>query len=268
MISCKKDYTMTVTGGAVFSISSGPNPMLQTGPPNPGNPFIAPQGGLTVVAKAIPALGGIIPTGTMTLFDGVTSLVTQALVPNGILHLSSTTFSQFSAFNINTLSPGSHTLTCHYSGDVNYPPIVTNAITQLYLIPPGAIMMDAAAAAVFAEWTTAIGEGLFHPEGLMAFKGASWAQDAFGGPLFGSLLWIAQLAGFPGSVLYFSSHGNIDYSTYLAVYEQASVVPPNSNSPGNPTGVWHLVSATGAQPTGTPPPATVTVSWADGTQPP
>jgi hypothetical protein len=50
-----------------------------------------------------------IPTGTATLYDGVTALQTQPLSAQGI-----------ATFSLNTLGAGNHSLSISYSGDVNY----------------------------------------------------------------------------------------------------------------------------------------------------
>jgi hypothetical protein len=66
----------------------------------------------------VPSIGSDIPTGTITLKDGNTVIGTNPLV-FGI-----------TAFNISSLSVGSHTITAVYSGDSNYLGSTSNIVIQ------------------------------------------------------------------------------------------------------------------------------------------
>jgi sugar lactone lactonase YvrE len=88
--------------------------------------------GVNVIFTAtVAAVGGIMPTGTVTFKDGATVLGTSTLDSTGTTTFATT-----------TLSVGSHTITANYSGDKNDAPAtatlietIQNANTQIALTP-------------------------------------------------------------------------------------------------------------------------------------
>jgi hypothetical protein len=74
-----------------------------------------------VVQLSATCVGGqsAVPTGTVTFFDGQTSLGTANVLPSGLAPLITT-----------QLAPGAHTITAVYNGDTTYNPATSAAITQ------------------------------------------------------------------------------------------------------------------------------------------
>lgn len=72
---------------------------------------------LTFTATVTPGTAGS-PTGTFTFFDGTTSLGTA------------TTTNNTAQLSVSTLGAGSHSITARYSGDANYVPSTSSALTQ------------------------------------------------------------------------------------------------------------------------------------------
>ena len=73
------------------------------------SPLSLPQGRtLTLVADVLPASGTVVPTGTVTFYDGATSIGTGTVSRDGEAMLTST-----------TLTVGTHSLKAVYGGDSN-----------------------------------------------------------------------------------------------------------------------------------------------------
>lgn len=64
--------------------------------------------------------GAILPTGTVTFYDGVTVLGTQPISVLGVAQ-----------FTTSALTGGSHTITASYSGDATFPPATSPPLTQV-----------------------------------------------------------------------------------------------------------------------------------------
>ncbi|MGZ6973523.1 MAG: Ig-like domain repeat protein [Acidimicrobiia bacterium] len=101
-------FEQTVSAGATTStaLSSDLNPSLQAGT-------------VTFTARVAPASGSIVPTGTVDFLDGATPLGSTALdgTGNGSLHTT-------------TLTPGTHTITARYNGDIRYAPSTSAPLQQ------------------------------------------------------------------------------------------------------------------------------------------
>jgi hypothetical protein len=76
---------------------------------------------ITFTAMVHPvAPGAGIPTGTVSFYDGDTLLGTATLDSSGVAH-----------FTISTLARGSHSITAHYNGDLDFDPSLSATLTQV-----------------------------------------------------------------------------------------------------------------------------------------
>jgi photosystem II stability/assembly factor-like uncharacterized protein len=99
-------------GTPVVQLSTGPNPAAQGSP-------------VTLTAVVAPPQILLVPTGTVTFFDGTQMLGTQPLDSTGTAVL-----------NVSTLTAGTHSITAQYSGDANYLAETSKSANQTIL--PGA----------------------------------------------------------------------------------------------------------------------------------
>ncbi|MEU2058633.1 Ig-like domain repeat protein, partial [Streptomyces bungoensis] len=83
------------------------------------DPSVTGQAKLLTATVSPAAPGGGVPTGTVTFFDGITSLGTSTLDGSGVATLS-----------VSNLSVGSHSLTATYGGDTSYNTSTSPADTQ------------------------------------------------------------------------------------------------------------------------------------------
>jgi hypothetical protein len=111
------DLMMVNSGSGTVSalLNMGGSKVKATSSPNPSH---LGQSVTFVVSVAASLLGQPVPTGTVTLKDGSTTLATLTLT-QGRAH-----------FSTSTLSVGSHTITTSYSGDSNFNPNTAPPITQ------------------------------------------------------------------------------------------------------------------------------------------
>jgi Bacterial Ig-like domain (group 3) len=90
-----------------------PTTLALTTSPNPS------LNGTSVTITATVATATGTPTGTVTLFDGATSLGTQSLIGMSAIRMTS------------TLTLGSHPLTAQYNGDPNYSGSTSNQVVHV-----------------------------------------------------------------------------------------------------------------------------------------
>ena len=83
------------------------------------NPSVSGQS-VTFTAKVTPASGTTVPTGTVTFFDGTTSLGTGTLNASGVATLGTS-----------ALGVGSHSITANYGGDSNFASSTSTVLTQV-----------------------------------------------------------------------------------------------------------------------------------------
>jgi len=100
------------------TISQTPTSITFTATPNPATYGQA----VTFVATVQPTSGGAV-TGTVTFFDGTTTLATATVTNNGSQHNSATLIAA-------GLQGGTHTITATYSGDSNYLGSTSTALTE------------------------------------------------------------------------------------------------------------------------------------------
>ncbi len=93
-----------------------------------------------------------IPTGTVTLYDGGTSIQTAPLNAQGI-----------ASFSTNTLASGSHILTVGYSGDANYETGTSAAWTETINLAQPAVTLSGPANAVDVGTTVTLTGNLTSP---------------------------------------------------------------------------------------------------------
>lgn len=124
---------------------------------------------VTFTATVAQASGTVLPTGTVTFYDGSTSLGT------GTLSSGSTTFATAS------LTPGSHSITASYGGDTNYSGSVSSAVsvTVTPLLAATATKLTASAATAVSgsalTFTAVVSEtsGSATPTGMVTFYDGS-----------------------------------------------------------------------------------------------
>jgi hypothetical protein len=98
---------------SIFLSQTSPTLSLTSSTPSA---FAGSSVSLTVQATSA---SGVAPGGTVTLMDGTTSLGQQPLDTNGV-----------ASFSLSNLAAGQHSLTASYSGDTNFTPATSPALTQ------------------------------------------------------------------------------------------------------------------------------------------
>ena len=86
---------------------------------------------VTLTVTVTPASGTTTPTGTVTFFDGTTSLGTDPLNASGVATLSTSAF-----------AVGSHSITASYAGDTNFSGSTSNVVAEVVLTPSVATMVS------------------------------------------------------------------------------------------------------------------------------
>ena len=121
--SAAGNYALTITP-ANLTINPAPTQVILTDLLATGTTF-APGAPLTLTTQVATTTAGQ-PTGTVTLLDGATPLLTLPVSPSG-----------GSAFTTSSLTLGTHTLTALYSGDPNFTPSTSApALVTVGTAPP------------------------------------------------------------------------------------------------------------------------------------
>jgi hypothetical protein len=116
-------YTLIVTPASTASLVS------QT----TSGPVVGQQFGLLGIVDT-PAIGGAVPTGTVSFFDGSTALPGTVTL-TGIAPGPGGSASLDASLTTAILTGGTHSLTISYSGDANYAPSTSPALNIVVLYP-------------------------------------------------------------------------------------------------------------------------------------
>jgi hypothetical protein len=202
---------------------------------------------------------GATPTGTVTFFDGATSLGSSALNGSGVATLA-----------VTTLTAGSHAITATYNGDTNYAASTSGVVTQSIIRTSGTAVVSSANPSALGQsvnfTATVTGAGAT-PTGTVVFKDGATTLATIG--LNGS-----GVATYATSALSVASHsitavysGDGNYATSTSsvltqVVTTTASATALTSSP-NPSALAQSVTLT-ATVTGTQGTPTGTVTFFDG----
>ncbi len=169
------------TPSATFTVTvntQGPATAIASSVPSPQAFGTA----VTFTVQVTPVLGTTLPTGTVTFFDGTTSLGS-----GGLLNMSGVATATFSP-SASQLQGGGHQINASYGGDTNYSSAATQNFAFTVLPATTSTAFATAAATTFGTpitftATITVVQGGVQPTGTVIFKdgGASIAQAPLSG---------------------------------------------------------------------------------------